>query len=79
MVGVIPCRLDTQQWGYAVPAQQSGSTYTRCWTPEYVEQMLNNLVRDIGSDVATIGLTPERLEAILERVRAKEFRARYGA
>ena len=79
MVTATHYKIDDRQSAYTVPVEQTVTTYAYCWTPGYVEQILFSLVRDIGSDVATIGLTPERLEAILERVRAREFRARYGA
>jgi len=79
MVGVVEYRIDSPQSGYTVPSQQATSTSAAYRTPAYLEQLLNNLGRDIGSEIAAQGLTPEDLEEILERVREKEFRARYGA
>jgi hypothetical protein len=54
-------------------------TYANFWTGPYLEQLLNSLHRDIASEIAARGLTPEDLEEMLERVRDREFRARYGA
>jgi hypothetical protein len=79
MVDVVDYRIDSPQSGYSVPLEQAANTYANYWTDAYLEQLLNSLGRDIAGDVATRGLTPEDLGEILDRVRDKEFRARYGA
>lgn len=78
MIGVVDY-IGSPQPRYTVPSEQSLSTYAYCWTAQYVEELLNRLGRDIGSEMAARGLTPEDLQEILDSVREKEFRARYGA
>lgn len=74
-----PIAVDSRQSAYRVRSERAATTYANFWTAPYLEQLLNSLGRDIASDIATRGLTPEDLDEILHRVREKEFQARYGA
>jgi hypothetical protein len=79
MIDVTDSRIDSRQSAYRVRSERAVTTYANFWTAPYLEQLLNSLRRDIASEVAARGLTPKDLEEMLQRVRDKEFRARYGA